>query len=232
MSKANQIAQILCKLGQRHLWTPRIAWAKKLKPHTQLYFRTGTGRKTYYMHRGDMHRITIGAACVEDQFKSAKFASRYLAYREITERGYFDSCAEPAEILAHIMGHEFIHFVQSIRGLRIRGYQHDAEFYQALDRFHFGGHAAKLLTAFKCECASKAISLEFDKSTEAKLDYQVGDRVLARAARKIFAGRIVRVNNRSVVLGVQQDGETHRIRIDPAWIEPDTGALLAERSEF
>lgn len=232
MKKAEQAARLLCRLGERYLWTPRIAWARMQSPGINLYFRVGSGRKTYHQSRGDAHSITIGSKCVADTFSSSRRASLWLSYREIVEREYFGGCPEPAELLVHSLCHEFAHFVQTFLARRVKGQQHNAAFYQILDRIHHGGHAAQLLDQFREECNQLGFSLEFEQDTPALLNYEPGDKVLARAADRIFAGRIVARNRKSVVVGVTENGISHRIRVKPEWIEPDTASLATERSEF
>lgn len=232
MNKADQAARLLCLLGERHLWTPRIEWAQKQCPGINLYFRVGAGRKTCHQSRGHAHSITIGAKCIADTMRSARQASLWLSYREILERGYFGGRLEPAELVVHSLCQEFAHFVQAVLGRRVKGQQHNADFYQILDRIHHGGHAAQLLNQFTDECSQLGLSLEFENDTSALLSYEPGERVLARGANRIFSGHVVGRSRRLIAVGVQQNGVCHRIKVRSEWVERDTGSLATERTEF
>lgn len=232
VDKAERAAFILCKLGETHLWQPRIKWAQQLVPGINLYFRVGSGKQTCHTVRGDAHSITIGAECIREALHSPKRASAWLSYDELKQHKYFGHRIQPAEIMVHTLCHEFGHFVQTVLGRRMPGQQHDQVFYAILGRIHGGGHATKLLTEFKLQCSRASIPLEFEDTTRNFIHGRLGERILARTAGRIIAGRVVKQNRRSVVVGIPHQGHHHRVRVSPCLIEPDSGLYRSEPTEW
>lgn len=223
MDKAERAAMILCKLGETHLWHPRLDWALKLAPGINLYFRVGSGRQTCHVARGDAHSITIGVECVREILHSPKHASAWLSYDELKQYDYFANRLEPAELLVHTLCHEFAHFVQAVLGRREPGQQHDKVFYTILNRIHQRGHSDAILLEFKKQCVSAGLSLDYEDISSNLIYGRIGERVLARTADRIIAGRIMHTNKRSVTVRFRGNGVEHQIRISPCLLNPDTG---------
>lgn len=232
MDRAERAAFILCKLGDAYLWQPRVRWAQELVPGANLYFRVGRGRRTCHSVRGVAHSITIGTGCVVEAMHSPRKASSWLSYDEIKQRGYFNHRIRPAELMVHTLCHEFGHFVQSVLGRRAPGQQHDDVFYAILDRIHSGGHADALLHQFQNRCQTAGVPLAFEDTTRNLIQGRIGERILARTASHILAGRVIKRNRKSVTVGITHQGSQHKIRVSPCLIEPDCGTTPLEQSEW
>lgn len=223
MTKVTDIAKILCQMGEQALWQPRQEWARRLKPNVSLSFRPGRGSKTYHQARDDSHVIILGVACLADQLESKKAACRWLSASEIQKRKYFGGRLLPAELLVHILCHEFAHFVQVLLGRRYRGSVHNKEFYEILDRIHKKGHADHLLKQFRIACDKQDIELRFQRKPELKRVFNVGDQVVAKTSDSLVRGYIENIAEKSVTIHTSINGRAGLFAVEQQFLELDTG---------
>lgn len=152
------IASAMCQITDELLWQPRIQWARHHNRTADLDFRVGRGRKTYLSHRRDAVNnarmtITYGVEMVRSKADPAQLCS-WLSSQEIIDRKYYGGELNLLNSLAHVICHEFGHFVQVILGRRYDGSVHNKEFYEILDRIHAKGQAEQIRAALHNKCMS------------------------------------------------------------------------------
>jgi|GEM_PF-3373113 len=217
------IAKLLCLMGEKALWQPRQEWARNIKPGVTLDFRLGRGAKTYHLARDKDHVIVLGVKCLADQLNSRRTACKWLSAKEITKRKYFRGQLLPAELLVHILCHEFAHFVQVLLGRRYKGSVHNKEFYEILDRVHKRGHADHLLKQFRMACERQNISLTFKARPDGHQRFMVGDRVISRVKSGFVQGIVAKVESAQVTIEAEVNGNYGYFAVEPRFLEQDKG---------
>ncbi len=195
------ITDRLLTISEHCLWLPKKEWAQKQKPGVTLTFKAGRGKRTYHRGGNPDHIITIGKKCVEENFLSPLTASKWLHFREIIDRGYFDRQISPSTMLTGILCHEFAHFVQVLLGARPRGSVHNDAFYKILDRIHHNGHAEKIRNTLLTHLSNLSLKDQFLEEEFPNFKYpNINDTVEIPYLEGTLFGKIRAINGSNVTI--------------------------------
>lgn len=200
-----------------HLYGPRRSWASAHGNDVLLRIRLGNASNTHLRtiyKNGVIYsfEITYGQGLMDDSFCSER-TKYWLSYTEMSER-YFDGPGKftPLDHLAHIVCHEFCHWVQSITDSFEDGV-HGKEFYEILDKCYESNSFQIVKSHIRDSLRRKEnifnlFELNYDGSTPPKPKLTVG--VSGRYLD--FIGKVQKINPQTVIL-VNHNGDELRAPI-------------------
>lgn len=142
-----KIAKILIKASEEVLIEPNLSWFKSKYPSSEISFRVGSGKRTYFSSEyGSISgSITYGVKMIESCLESYNVASGWTHGKEIINRKYYNGILTPHNCLAAVALHEVAHYYQHLIYERKFGSVHNKEFYKILDKMHNNGKGEEVL---------------------------------------------------------------------------------------
>jgi hypothetical protein len=209
--QAIRVAQHMCDVTRDILWAHSKDWALKKSPHLKISFEIGTGKKTYCRSPAQSTKpigwaiIRYGRVMVAEKYHPA-LSRGWLSTRELIGRNYYEGEVTPLNLLSHVVVHEYGHFTQILLGRRYDGAVHNTEFYEILDRIHRNGHAERVKTELSRRLSGENIPLNFivlphmegREYFNSMDEISVGVKVGFERRGKIYAGRVIKKNRRTV----------------------------------
>lgn len=208
------------------------AWAEDRIGAFTLEIKLGRGRRTYLRHARSLQRgrktglfkparaatetgydfqLVYGRHCIEDMFDDEQYW-RWKSFKEIEQYGCSvnadadaiqTATLTPLQHLAHIVMHEFSHFIQAVLGQRYDGSVHNREFYNILNDSYNAGAQQSVIQcmiqhAEKCPVTMTALHQTYPPKPKAATtpahDFIHGQRVSFTYQRQRYQGTIVRLN--------------------------------------
>jgi len=208
--KYQQIADILCKLTEEVLWNSNSFSDVMEFSNYKLKTRIGCGMATYckFNPKENTFTITYGKKMIESKFNQQQ-AKLWMTYREVLSRNYYNQNTSLINILAHTVCHEFAHVIQLLTKPAIKGSIHNTSFYSILDKIHLSDEANIIRENLECYFSSNSISADYltdSYSTDNKymIDVSIGDSVKFLHKKKVYTGKIIKINNKTVQIKVKK----------------------------
>lgn len=202
---SKKIAKVMCSVTEEMLWLPENILNREKQSGLSFRTREGSGYATYYCNDTlkKQHVITYGRKMIVDQFDSGRF-QLWATSDEISKRKYFEGKRSPVNLLAHVICHEYSHFLQALTGNIVKGSIHNKMFYSYLDKMHQYETGlllrevllARLLALDVGECNLTeelvALSCNWSVGMEAAFYHQKND--------EYIKGVIVQINRKTIML--------------------------------
>lgn len=208
--KYHQIADTLCKLTEEVLWNSDSFSELIAFNHFKLKTRIGCGMATYckFNPKEKLFTITYGRKMIESKFNQQQ-AKRWMSYREIASRRYYDQNTSLINVLAHTVCHEFAHVIQQINAPIVKGSIHNASFYSILDKIHLTDDVTTLRNKIEYHFSSNSLSPEYNNDvilTDIKetINVSIGMPVTFLHKKKTYSGKIIKINKKTVHVEVKK----------------------------
>jgi len=205
-----QLADYLCKLTEECLWKSSIFSDVISHSNYKLKTRTGCGLATYckFNPREKVFTITYGKKMIESKFNQQQ-AKRWMTYREVLSRGYYNQNTSLINVLSHTVCHEFAHIIQQLTSPAIKGSIHNANFYAILDKIHSSDEANTVREKLENYFQSNAISIEYLKvpaieASKITLAIDIDSNVMFIHKKKEYSGTVIKINKKTVHVKVKK----------------------------
>lgn len=225
-TKSHQLAEIMAAVCHEVLWQ---TYAHSLNG---IHFstRTGGGKATYckFHASGRQIQITFGRKMIESKFIPHE-ACRWLSFREITNREYYQSDTSLLNVFSHTICHEFAHALQQLNRQVYKGSIHNDYFYKHLDHIHKSGLAESVKSRLQEKCIMAGIALDYQAAVAATglnpaIDIDpniaINSLIQFKHKNKLITGRVIKVNRKTFTV------ETKSLFLTQLWRIPKQLASL------